>query len=115
MPYEENRPRAEAAHHIILEEREQLSVSGVEEVERFDENTVVLSTASPYKFPAAVLSALGRETGENEFFMMNELCRISGVPIPRNLAGLEGRPVLHKDVIDKDAMLDYVLAEVLKK
>ena len=31
MPYEENRPRAEAAHHIILEEREQLSVSGVEE------------------------------------------------------------------------------------
>ena len=41
--------------------------------------------------------------------------RISGVPIPRNLAGLEGRPVLHKDVIDKDAMLDYVLAEVLKK
>lgn len=27
MPYEENRPRAEAAHHIILEEREQLSVS----------------------------------------------------------------------------------------
>ena len=77
--------------------------------------TVVLSTASPYKFPAAVLSALGRATGENEFFMMNELCRISGVPIPRNLAGLEGRPVLHKDVIDKDAMLDYVLAEVLKK
>ena len=77
--------------------------------------TVVLSTASPYKFPAAVLSALGRETGENEFFMMNELCRISGVPIPRNLSGLEVRPVLHRDVIDKDAMLDYVLAEVLKK
>ena len=47
--------------------------------------------------------------------MMNELARISGVPIPGNLSGLEGRPVLHKDVIDKDAMLDYVLAEVLKK
>lgn len=45
MPYEENRPRAEAAHHIILEEREQLSVSGVEEVESFDENTIVMDTA----------------------------------------------------------------------
>ena len=44
MPYEENRPRAEAAHHIILEEREQLSVSGVEEVESFDENCVQLDT-----------------------------------------------------------------------
>ena len=44
MPYEENRPRAEAAHHIILEEREQLSVSGVEEVDSFDENTIVMLT-----------------------------------------------------------------------
>lgn len=32
------------AHHIILEEREQLSVSGVEEVESFDENTIVMLT-----------------------------------------------------------------------
>ena len=77
--------------------------------------TVVLSTASPYKFPAAVLSALGHPGSDNEFHMMNELARISGVPIPGNLSGLEGRPVLHKDVIDKDAMLDYVLSEVLKK
>ena len=45
MPYEEKRPRVESAHHIILEEREQLAVSGVEEVERFDETTIVLSTS----------------------------------------------------------------------
>ena len=78
--------------------------------------TVVLSTASPYKFPAAVLAALGEDDGEtDEFAMMNRLSRLSGAPIPGNLSGLEGRPVLHKDVIDKDAMLDYVLAEVLKK
>lgn len=45
MPYEENRARPEAAHHIILEEREQLTVSGVEEVESFDENTIVMYTS----------------------------------------------------------------------
>ena len=55
MPYEENRPRAEAAHHIILEEREQLSVSGVEEVESFDENTIVMRTTR------ATLSVGGEE------------------------------------------------------
>ena len=44
MPYEDNRARPEAAHHIILEDRERLSVSGVEEVESFDENTIVMST-----------------------------------------------------------------------
>ena len=44
MAYEENMPRMEGAHHVILEEREQLSVSGVEEVESFDENTIVMLT-----------------------------------------------------------------------
>ena len=45
MPYEEAGARREAAHHIILEEREQLSVSGVEAVESFDENTIVMYTS----------------------------------------------------------------------
>lgn len=31
-------------HHIVLDERRSLSISGVEEVERFDETTIVLST-----------------------------------------------------------------------
>ena len=44
MAYEENMPRMEGAHHVILEGREQLSVSGVEEVESFDEESGVLHT-----------------------------------------------------------------------
>ncbi len=75
---------------------------------------VVLSTASPYKFPAAVLGAIGEETGENEFAMMERLHAVTGTEIPKNLRGLEGRPVLHTDVIDTAGMLDYVLGDVLK-
>ena len=75
---------------------------------------VVLSTASPYKFPAAVLHALGEASGDDEFAMMEQLHALTGMDIPKNLRGLEGRPVLHTDVIDKDAMLDYVLSDVLK-
>lgn len=33
-----------AAHRITLDDREQLCVSGVEEVESFDENTIVMVT-----------------------------------------------------------------------
>ncbi|SBV92256.1 Sporulation protein YabP [uncultured Eubacteriales bacterium] len=45
MPYEEKSNRPEIPHHLILEGREQLSVSGVEEVESFDENQIVMYTS----------------------------------------------------------------------
>lgn len=44
MAYEEKGVRPDAPHHLILEGREQLSVSGVEEVESFDENQIVMDT-----------------------------------------------------------------------
>ena len=70
---------------------------------------VVLSTASPYKFPAAVLKAIGGDASGNEFQQMERLSQITGVPIPGNLSGLQGKAERHTGVIDKDAMLDYVL------
>ena len=42
MPYEDS---TRVEHHVILEDRERLSVSGVEDVESFDETTVVMLTA----------------------------------------------------------------------
>lgn len=44
MAYVDDRARPSLNHHIILEEREQLVVSGVEEVESFDESSVVMRT-----------------------------------------------------------------------
>ena len=40
MAFEEHRPQ----HNVVLEGRKKLSVSGVEEVESFDENTIVMIT-----------------------------------------------------------------------
>ncbi len=73
---------------------------------------VVLSTASPYKFPAAVLSALGEEPGEDEFRIMDRLCELTEVPIPKNLQGLQHKPVLHTAVIDRQDMADFVQKKV---
>ena len=44
MAFVDDRARPEMGHHIILEEREQLVVSGVEEVESFDEGTILRTT-----------------------------------------------------------------------
>ena len=70
---------------------------------------VVLSTASPYKFPAAVLSAIGGDSDGDEFAQMERLQQLTGVKIPGNLSGLREKPERHTGVIDKDEMLNYVL------
>ena len=69
---------------------------------------VVLSTASPYKFPAAVLSALEDIEEMDEFCQMEYLSKLTGVRIPGNLCGLQEKTELHTDVIPKTEMLSYV-------
>ena len=76
---------------------------------------IILSTASPYKFPAAVLEALGHSAKGDEFEVMEQIRNETNVPIPKNLSGLRERPVRHKDVIDRDKMLEYVLNKASQK
>ena len=33
----------------------------------------------------------------------------TGVPVPKNLSSLRDKKVLHKDVVDREDILDYVL------
>ena len=71
---------------------------------------VVLSTASPYKFPAAVLSSLEALEDSDEFAQMERLAEKTGVPIPGNLTGLQEKQELHTNVIPKQQMLKFVTA-----
>lgn len=69
---------------------------------------VVLSTASPYKFPAAVLAALGEEEQGDDFAKMARLHELTGVDVPPMLASLRERPQLHHSVIDVAEIGDFV-------
>ena len=69
---------------------------------------VVLSTASPYKFPQSVLKALGQETHMDEFDLMDALNKLTGVPVPKNLSGLKGRKARFDNVIENNGIEDYV-------
>ena len=101
--------------HYLCDPHTAVAWSAAEQVRLEDgAPVVVLSTASPYKFPAAVLGALEGGCDGDEFAMMERLHRLTGTEVPRNLAGLQGRTVRHRDVIDKEQMLDYVLAEVMR-
>ena len=75
---------------------------------------VVLSTASPFKFPSAVLSALGETPQGDAFRQMEQLAQVSGLEPPASLSGLLGKPVLHRDVIEKSDISDYVLENLVR-
>ncbi len=73
---------------------------------------VVLSTASAYKFPAAVADSIGVELTDDEFELMARIEEKTGTAAPKNLSGLREREVRFSDVIEKDAMFDYVVGKI---
>lgn len=77
-----------------------------------EHESVVLSTASPYKFTNAVYEALHGETQEDEFKLMELLQEETGVDIPYNLQGLKEKYVIHQDQINKIDMKTYINKKV---
>ena len=73
--------------------------------------SVVLSTASPYKFSRAVLEALGEEVSSSDEENMKKVHSVTGAAIPEGLAGIFSREVRHGDVIDIADMKDYVISK----
>ncbi|MEG0527384.1 MAG: threonine synthase [Longicatena sp.] len=69
--------------------------------------SVLLSTASPYKFAPAVFEAIFGKTDLDEFTCMEELQKRTGAGIPEPLRSLKEKAILHEDVIDKDEMSAY--------
>ncbi len=77
-----------------------------------DAPTVVLATASPFKFSGPVLRAIGEEAEGNEFDLLRKLSELSGIAIPKSLAELETLPERHRAVIAKEDMAEAVLQKL---
>ena len=76
--------------------------------------TVVVATASPFKFAKDVLEAVaGPQSSEDEFALLFELAAVTGQPVPAAIADLPTKPVLHRTVCKKDDMR-RVAAEILQ-
>ncbi len=76
--------------------------------------TVIVSTASPYKFPQDVYNALTGEFVNDSIKAADMLEEYTGMEIPEPLQGLQSRVVRFKDVIEKDKIKEAVL-NCLKK
>ena len=64
-----------------------------------DTKTIIASTASPYKFGTSVMSAIDKKyEGMDDFALIDELCKTSGVKIPNAVEEIRTAPVLHDTV-----------------
>lgn len=72
--------------------------------------TVIDSTASPYKFPNSVYSAVTGEdcTGYDEFETLEKLSSLTGVDVPKPIKELKNKPVRFNEVCDKENMSNMV-------
>ena len=73
---------------------------------------VVLSTASPYKFPRDVLTALGAEAPQSDFAAMDGLKALTNVPVPNSLAALRGQQERFNQVLEPSQIGDVAQKSV---
>jgi len=73
--------------------------------------SVLLSTASPYKFPHSVLEAIFNEAPDDEFAAADKLKEM-GVKQPEQIALLKTKEILHKSVCNKEDMPKTVIDSV---
>lgn len=71
--------------------------------------TVIVSTASPYKFTKSALAAIDSKYGEmDDFVLLEELFKVTGIDIPAAVKDIDKREVLHNTVCDKEEMKTMV-------
>jgi len=70
--------------------------------------TVVVSTASPFKFCEAVLQSLGKEAIGTDLDLIDELSEATGAEVPAQLISLKNEKVRFPDVVSNDEMKKVV-------
>ena len=72
--------------------------------------TVIASTASPYKFTRAVLTAIDAKkyAKMKDFDLFPELEKLSGVKLPKAITDIMTAPVKHETVCDRDKLIEEI-------
>lgn len=84
------------------------------EEERDDTKTVIVSTASPYKFAESVLEAIGQSTiPEDDYEQAMLLKEMSGTPIPGAVEEIHFAGIRHDRICESDKM-SAIVEEILK-
>ena len=70
---------------------------------------LVVSTASPFKFPHAVADSLGIAQAGDDFECLEKISEKTKVKIPKAISGLKAENIRFRDVVPPEMMADKVL------
>ena len=98
-------------HGYLIDTHTAVAFSALEQYRRetgSDSPAIVASTASPFKFCASVLEALGETRIASGLDALDQLSARTGQPAPAPLAGLRDKAVRFSQVVEKERMADAV-------
>jgi len=103
--------RVYEGHGYLIDTHTAVAFSALEQYRKetgSQDPCVVVSTASPFKFCAAVLDALGEAQAAPGLDALDQLSAKTGIPVPAPLASLRGKAVRFTQTVEKTAMADAV-------
>ncbi len=72
--------------------------------------TIIASTASPFKFPRSVLSGYDEIVDAfDDFELVERLSKIAGLEVPEPIKNIDRRPIRHTDICDKSELSSVIL------
>lgn len=72
--------------------------------------SVILATASPYKFPKAVMTAIDNKFAKfDDFALIDEMNKLSNYKTPAPIKDIDKKPIVHNTICEKDEINDVVL------
>lgn len=71
--------------------------------------TIIVSTASPYKFTRSVCDSIGIDIkSQDDFELIEELSRKTGLSVPSSIEDLKNKKIIYKNVCNKENMKNVV-------
>ena len=78
----------------------------------FGEKTIIASTASAFKFPKSVLSALSQDNDLSDLEALKKLSKFSNLEIPKPLQNLDKKEVRFDKVLKNASIKDKILEDL---
>jgi threonine synthase len=99
-----------AEHNYLIDPHTAVAYAAYEKYAKPNEKTVIVSTASPYKFAKTVMCSVDEKYAQyDDFALLGQMAELTKGKIPAQFDGLEHKEILHKNAIEIAEMKSTVL------